>query len=155
MKIPLAIIPIMAMTLAMTLATTPASRAAEPHFGFEGWFGTYNSAEVQAGARLFHDNCARCHAIGLATPHAAAMTLFEARHRNGPALVYRILRGRVALPVAHPLLPAGAAHDVATYLAWTADPTLDRRKRLGAIALSFLIAFGAVGYFAFGTRTPK
>ncbi len=141
--------------LAMMLAMMPAGHAAGAHFAFASWFGTYNRAEVHAGAVMFDNDCASCHAIGLQTPAGAAMSLFEAQHRNGPALMYRLLRGHIALPVPHPVLAPVPAHDIATYLAWTADPTRDQRKQFGAIAILFLIAFGAVGYFAFGTRTDR
>jgi ubiquinol-cytochrome c reductase cytochrome c1 subunit len=38
------------------------------------------------------------------------------------------------------------AHDVATFLTWAADPTLDMRHRIGARVMIFLIVFAAVMY---------
>ena len=47
------------------------------------------------------------------------------------------------------------AHDVAEFLAWTADPTLDERKAVGLRIVIFLLILGAIGGFAIraGRRT--
>lgn len=45
------------------------------------------------------------------------------------------------------------AHDVAAFLAWSADPTLDDRKSIGLRAIIFLIIFGIVGFVAM--RRPR
>lgn len=47
------------------------------------------------------------------------------------------------------------AHDVAEFLAWTADPTLDQRKAVGLRIIIFLLILGALGGFAIraGRRT--
>jgi ubiquinol-cytochrome c reductase cytochrome c1 subunit len=47
------------------------------------------------------------------------------------------------------------AHDVAAFLAWTSDPTLDERKATGLRAILFLLVFGVVGFLMMITRkTP-
>lgn len=46
------------------------------------------------------------------------------------------------------------AHDVAAFLAWTADPTLDERKSVGLRAILFLIVFGLVGLVVRSRRNP-
>lgn len=44
------------------------------------------------------------------------------------------------------------AHDVAAFLAWTSDPTLDERKATGLRAILFLLVFGVVGFLMMITR---
>jgi ubiquinol-cytochrome c reductase cytochrome c1 subunit len=38
------------------------------------------------------------------------------------------------------------AHDVATFLTWAADPTLNMRHRIGARVIIFLVVFSGVMY---------
>ena len=40
------------------------------------------------------------------------------------------------------------AHDVAEFLAWTADPALDERKAVGLRIIIFLLSLGVIGGFA-------
>lgn len=41
------------------------------------------------------------------------------------------------------------AHDVSTFLAWTAEPKMEERKRMGIAVLGFLLAFAAVLFLAY------
>lgn len=41
------------------------------------------------------------------------------------------------------------AYDVTTFLAWTAEPTLEARKKLGFQVMSFLIIFCGIMFFAY------
>ncbi|MCW8306660.1 cytochrome c1 [Acidiphilium sp. PA] len=47
------------------------------------------------------------------------------------------------------------AHDVAAFLAWTADPTLDERKATGLRAILFLLVLGVVGFLVMATRMTR
>ncbi|MBW4035564.1 MAG: cytochrome C [Proteobacteria bacterium] len=47
------------------------------------------------------------------------------------------------------------AHDVAAFLAWTADPTLDERKATGLRAIFFLLVLGVVGFVVMATRMTR
>ena len=41
------------------------------------------------------------------------------------------------------------AHDVATFLAWAADPKMEERKRTGFNVIAFLIVFASLLYFSY------
>ncbi len=41
------------------------------------------------------------------------------------------------------------AHDVVTFLTWTAEPKMEERKRTGFNVILFLLAFSTLLYFAY------
>ena len=47
-----------------------------------------------------------------------------------------------------PALLAEEAHDVATFLAWAAEPTMEERKRTGAKVMLFLLVMTVLLYAA-------
>ncbi|HWX04662.1 MAG TPA: cytochrome c1, partial [Bradyrhizobium sp.] len=55
--------------------------------------------------------------------------------------------GQVTFDDGSPATVAQYAHDVTTFLMWTADPHLEDRKRLGMQAFVFLIIFAGLMYF--------
>ncbi|OYW11994.1 MAG: cytochrome C, partial [Acidiphilium sp. 37-67-22] len=60
--------------------------------------------------------------------------------------------GSVTLADGKQLDEAQMAHDVAAFLAWTADPHRDDRRIDGIAAILFLLVLGLVGAVALGRR---
>jgi len=40
------------------------------------------------------------------------------------------------------------AHDVVTFMAWAAEPKLEERRRVGIMAITFLVVFAGILYAA-------
>ncbi len=148
------------------LAVSPVARAA-PHFAFTAPLGTYNKATLQAGFAVYQAQCAACHTISAVRagaladlgvspaamarlralrppqqPAAPDLSLIATALPHGAASIVSLLR------VHHPLKSAVMAHDVAEFLAWSADPTLDQRKSIMLRAMIYLAIFGLIGFFA-------
>ena len=86
---------------------------------------------------------------------APDLSLAAATMPHGPQSIVAFLRthhpikpGSVTL--AHGKKPSVAVmtHDVATFLAWSADPTLTQRKSIMLRAMIFLAIFGVIGFIA-------
>lgn len=161
------------IALLALVAFSPVARAA-PHFGFTAPLGTYNQATLRAGFAVYQANCAACHRIsavrardlaGLGVspaamarwralrptqqPAAPDLSLIATALPQGAASIVSLLR------VHHPPKSAVMAHDVAEFLAWSADPTLDQRKSIMLRAMIYLAIFGLIGFFALRQdRTP-
>jgi ubiquinol-cytochrome c reductase cytochrome b/c1 subunit len=54
--------------------------------------------------------------------------------------------GQVAYPDGSPEIVAQYSKDVTAFLMWTAEPHLEARKRLGALAIPFLIVLATLFY---------
>ncbi|GAA5265234.1 ubiquinol-cytochrome c reductase cytochrome c1 subunit [Acidiphilium sp. MT5] len=161
------------IALLALVAFSPVARAA-PHFGFTAPLGTYNKATLRAGFAVYQADCAACHGIsavrardlaGLGVspaamarwralrptqqPAAPDLSLIATALPHGAASIVSLLR------VHHPPKSAAMAHDVAEFLAWSADPTLDQRKSIMLRAMIYLAIFGLIGFFALRQdRTP-
>lgn len=83
-------------------------------------------------------------------------------NRPGPGLHYNpffanlniampppLTEGRVSYADGTNATPAQMAHDVAAFLAWTAEPYQDERKNMGLVVLLFLLAASVVAYMAY------
>jgi len=57
--------------------------------------------------------------------------------------------GRVTFADGSPNTRAAMAHDVAAFLAWTAEPSADERKNLGIVVLIFLLFGSTLAYMAY------
>jgi ubiquinol-cytochrome c reductase cytochrome b/c1 subunit len=55
--------------------------------------------------------------------------------------------GQVTFDDGSPATVAQYAHDVATFLMWTAEPHMEARKRIGLQVFVFLIIFAGLMYF--------
>ncbi|MGC9268652.1 cytochrome c1 [Acidiphilium sp.] len=178
----------------LVLAAIASARADATPSAWPPWYGGFNRVDLQTGFAAFEADCARCHTLALVTPDewrrlgldrstiatlltedrsysslAPDLSLFEADHRNGAALVMTLVTAPSAVTPAHPPLSGGTvieadgkpvppvilAHDLAAFLAWTADPTLDRRKSIMERAIAFLVVFGMVGYLTLRKRKPS
>jgi ubiquinol-cytochrome c reductase cytochrome c1 subunit len=95
-------------------------------------------------------------------PAAPDLSLITTALPHGPASIVALLRvhhplapGSITLAGGVKPSPAIMAHDVAEFLAWSADPTLDQRKSIMLRAMIYLAIFGLIGFFALRQdRTP-
>lgn len=93
---------------------------------------------------------------------APDLSLITTALPHGPARIVALLRahhplapGSITLAGGVKPSPATMDHDVAAFLAWSADPTLDQRKSIMLRAMIFLTIFGLIGFFALRQdRTP-
>ena len=66
---------------------------------------------------------------------------------NAIAMVKPLQDGQVAYSDGSPQTVAQYSRDVAAFLAWTAEPSLEHRKRIGFQVIIFLIVFAGLMYF--------